>query len=184
MGKPPDWVRAKMHEVTEGWIREMGPQNFDAFEISGHKWQRFPFKSYENSSYPGLDICESAPEGSYDIIFAEQVWEHLKYPYKAAQHTLSALRPGGYFLITVPFLIRTHRHPIDCTRWSAEGLVNFLDECGFERETIRSGQWGNKDCMLANLEKWVRFQEGVHSLENDDNFPVAVWALARKPVDL
>ena len=182
MGKPADWVRIVMHQETEKWVSELGPEKLDAFEVSGHKWARVPFKSYESSQYPELDICNSAPDGNYDIIFAEQVWEHLKYPYRATKHVLQALRPGGYFLVTVPFMIRRHPHPTDCSRWSAEGLKYFLEECGFDPDTIRSNDWGNRDCLLANMDKWVRYDEENHSLENDENFPLTTWALARKPV--
>ena len=182
MGKPADWVRIIMHRETEQWVRDLGPEQLDAFEISGHKWQRFPFKSYSNSSYPELDICEAAPQGAYDIIFAEQVWEHLKYPYRASKNVLQALRPGGWFLVTVPVLIRYHPHPLDCSRWTATGLHYFLEDCGFDPSTIKTGQWGNRDAMIANLDKWVRFEEGKHSLENEENIPVSAWALARKPL--
>ena len=180
MGKPDDWVRIVMHQETEKWVSELGPERLDAFEISGKKWARFPFRTYDNSEYPDLDICETAPEGQYDIIFAEQVWEHLKYPYRAAKNVLKALKPGGHFLVTVPFMIRNHPHPIDCTRWSADGLVYFFEECGFNPQSIRANHWGNKECLLENLEKWVKYESGKHSLEHNDKFPLTSWALAQK----
>lgn len=182
LGKPPDWLRVVMHQETESWVSDIGFEKLDAFEISGKKWGRFPFKSYANSFYPDHDICESAPEGTYDIIFAEQVWEHLKYPYRATQNVLNALRPGGYFLVTVPFMVRHHPHPIDCRRWNATGLKYFLEESGFDPKTIRSNHWGNRDCLEANLDKWVRYDEASHSLEHDDNVPLVAWAIGQKPV--
>ncbi len=182
MGKPPDWLRVVMHRECEEWVSQLRPENLDAFEISGHKWQRFPFRRFDHGSYPEHDICQRPPKGQFDIIFAEQVWEHLKYPYRAAQHVMSALRPGGYFLVTVPFMVRSHPHPLDCSRWSADGLRYFLEECGFDAEQIRADQWGNRDCLEANLDKWVRFDEDAHSLENDPKFPLVSWALARKPL--
>ena len=179
MGKPADWVRIVMNRETERWVADLGPEKLDAFEVSGHKWGRFPFKSYANRMYPDLDICEQAPDGSYDVIVAEQVWEHLKHPYRATQNVLSALRPGGYFIVTVPFLIRRHPTPLDCSRWTAEGLKSFLEECGFEN--VRSDDWGNRACLEANLDKWVRYEEGTHSLENEENFPLVAWAMGQKP---
>ena len=123
MGKPADWVRIVMHQETEKWVSELGPEKLDAFEISGRKWASFPFKTYCSSEFPEFDICEAAPKGQYDIIFAEQVWEHLKYPYRATKNALSALRPGGYFLLTVrPFHDQKARsssrlHEVEC-RWA------------------------------------------------------------------
>lgn len=181
MGKPADWVRIVMHERTEEWVRGLKPELLDAFEISGKKWGRFPFRSYENAFYPDLDICEAVPQGSYDIIFAEQVWEHLKYPRRATGHVLQALRPGGWFLVTVPFMIRNHPTPLDCSRWSADGLRYFLEDCGFDAGSIQSDQWGNRDCLIANLDEWVRYDKPSHSLENDERFPLVAWAMGQKP---
>ena len=180
MGKPADWVRIVMHQETEEWVSELDVENLDAFEISGSKWSNFPFRSYTNAHYPEFDICKQVPAGSYDIIFAEQVWEHLKYPYRATRNAMKALRPGGYFLVTVPFMVRKHAHPMDCTRWSADGLAFFLEECGFDPKTIRSNHWGNRDCLMQNMDKWVRYDETKHSLRHNDNFPLTTWALAQK----
>lgn len=180
MGKPADWVRIVMNRETENWLRDLDTANMDALEISGHKWQRFDFRSYRNSEYPALDICENKPDGMYGIIIAEQVWEHLKYPYRATRNVLESLTPGGYFLVTLPFLIRCHPHPIDCSRWTATGLKYFFEECGFDPASIRTDQWGNRDALVANLNAWTRFDEDHHSLENEVDFPVAVWGLARK----
>ena len=175
-----DWVRIEMAKDCARLIGDLETEKFDAFEISGRKWRKTPFKSYTNSGYPELDICNSPPEGKFDIIFAEQVWEHLSYPYKAARHVLEALHPGGYFLITVPFLIRRHPTPLDCTRWTAEGLKYFLEEVGFDPQYTYSNDWGNRACLNENLDKWVEYVEGEHSLENEDWYPVTTWALGRK----
>ena len=32
----------------------------------------------------------------------------------------------------VPFLIRVHNVPIDCSRWTEDGLKFHLEECGFK----------------------------------------------------
>ena len=179
--KPAGWARVVMHAVTEDWIQELDPSSLDAFEISGSKWENFGFRSYQNSTLSTLDICEERPEGQYDLIIAEQVWEHLKCPYRATKNVLDALRPGGYFLVTVPFFIRSHPHPLDCTRWSADGLRYFLEETGFSPQSIRTDQWGNRECAIANMTGWPRYDARFHNLNNDDNFPVVVWALAQKP---
>ena len=180
VGKPADWVRIVMNRETEKWLLDLDTGNMDALEISGHKWQRFDFGSYRNTRFPDLDICSEVPEGEFDIIIAEQVWEHLKYPYRATRNVLKALRPGGYFLVTLPFLIRQHCDPIDCSRWTATGLRYFLEECGFDSSSIRVDQWGNREALIANLDSWVRFDAERHALNNEERFPVSVWGLARK----
>jgi hypothetical protein len=90
------------------------------------------------------------------------------------------LRPGGHFLVTLPFLIKIHNHPIDCSRWTPTGLGYFLEECGFDPAAALIESWGNRDCVIANFDSYVEYTRGLHSLENDPKFPAVIWALARK----
>lgn len=87
---------------------------------------------------------------------------------------------GGFFLITTPFLIKVHNVPFDCSRWTASGLKHFLAECGFSLEKIFTDSWGNKACVVGNLDKWEKYNKHFHSLKNDPEFPIVVWGLAQK----
>ena len=91
------------------------------------------------------------------------------------------LSPGGYFLVSTPFLVRLHEVPVDCTRWTETGLKYFLAECGFDPQEIKTGSWGNRACIRANFKRWVRYRRRLHSLSNEPDFPYCVWALARRP---
>ena len=75
----------------------------------------------------GTGITVKSYLESFDLIIAEQVFEHLKWPYRAAKNVYRMLRPGGSFLITTPFLVRCHEMPDDCTRWTDTELKNFLN---------------------------------------------------------
>ena len=90
------------------------------------------------------------------------------------------LNDKGYFLITTPFLLRMHNHPTDCSRWTEIGLQYLLAEFGFKMERIQTGSWGNRACIRGNFNCWVKFHPLLHSLRNETNFPVVVWALAQK----
>lgn len=90
------------------------------------------------------------------------------------------LKPGGYFLVTTPFLIKVHPVPHDCTRWTETGIKYFLHEGGFPMEDTVTGSWGNRACVKANFKRWAR-RGWFGSLKNEPDFPVSVWALARKP---
>jgi SAM-dependent methyltransferase len=178
----PHWARAVMDRETTKMINELGTGSSDALEISGDAWKsRAAFRSYRSVHYPEFDICEQPLDEQFDIIFAEQVFEHLVWPYRAGRNVLSMLKPGGYFLMTTPFLIRIHDAPLDCTRWTAAGIRSFLAECGFPLESVVAHSWGNRACVKANFMTWPTFRPWAHSLRNEDNFPVVVWALARKP---
>ena len=69
-------------------------------------------------------------DDTFDLIIAEQVFEHLLWPYRAARNVHRMLRPGGSFLITTPFLVKIHPVPNDCSRWTETGMKHLLAEAG------------------------------------------------------
>lgn len=175
------WTRPVMYDECTRWLEELEPQSIDALEISaGQQWQTLNFRSFREANYPEFDICADILEDKFDLIIADQVWEHLLWPHRATKNVYEMLRPGGYFLVTTPFLIRVHAIPHDCTRWTENGMKHFLAECGFPIEDIRTDSWGNRACVKANFSRWAR-RGWFGSLKNEPDFPVSVWALARKP---
>ena len=174
------WTRPVMYARCTEMLKQLPMENMDTLEISaGQYWRTLNFKSFSEANYPEFDICERSLDRQFDLVIADQVFEHLLWPYRAARNVLSTLRPGGYFLMTTPFLIRVHAIPHDCTRWTETGIKYFLAECGFELEHIQTGSWGNRTCVKANFSKWAR-RGWFGSLRNEPDFPVVVWALARK----
>jgi SAM-dependent methyltransferase len=166
-------------------IEELGPAGLDVAEISaGEIWKRIPFKSYVALDYPAFDICseplDPALHGRFDLVIADQVFEHLLWPYRGGRNVLRMLKPGGHFLVMTPFLIRVHEVPYDCSRWTETGMRHFLAECGFEFETIRTQSWGNADALKACLATWGRVG-WRRNFTNDPRYPIVVWALARRP---
>ncbi len=171
-----------MDRETLKLVQSVQPSQLSVLEISGDAWRhREQFKTYRAVHYPEFDICASTLSEQFDLIIAEQVFEHLQWPYRAGKHVYQMLRPGGYFLITTPFLIRIHNVPQDCSRWTETGIRYFLAECGFDLERIRTGSWGNRACVRANFSRWARYRRWLlHSLRDEPDFPVSVWAFAQK----
>lgn len=174
-----DWMRIVMYRHCFDFIRRLGPERLDVLEISaGPQWLReFSFRSYTVTDYPDFDICSQRLDRRFDLIIADQVFEHLKWPYRAGCNVRAMLRVGGHFLVTVPFLVRVHKSPTDCTRWTEQGLDYFLQECGFPAAGIVTGSWGNRACLNANLTAW-RKRGLFGSLANEPDYPLVVWAFA------
>ncbi len=127
-----DRVRATMYRDCKKFIDSIGPENKDVLEISGGRfWNGFDFKSFTKTEYPGFDICEDVLDRKFDLIIADQVFEHLLWPYRAGKNVYEMLRPGGYFIVATPFLVKVHNIPHDCSRWTETGIKYFLAECGF-----------------------------------------------------
>jgi SAM-dependent methyltransferase len=180
-----DWVRVVMYRECFKFLRELGPENLDVLEISGGvHWRReFDFKSYTTTKFPGFDVCAEALPRKFDVVIADQVFEHLAWPSRAARNIYKMVRPGGYFIIATPFLLRVHNSPIDCSRWTPTGLQHFLEDAGFDADRIQTGSWGNRACVRANFKGWPK-RGLTGSLKNEPDFPVMVWAFAQKsPLD-
>jgi SAM-dependent methyltransferase len=176
-----DWMRVVMYRECFAFIDRLGPGRLDVLEISGgpHWRRQFNFRSYRATEYPDYDVCaEELPE-RFDLIIADQVFEHLPWPYRAGRNIFAMLKHGGYLIVTVPFLVRVHSSPIDCCRWTESGLSYLLQECGFAEADVQTGSWGNRACVKANLTHW-RKRGFFGSLANEPDFPLAVWAFARR----
>ncbi len=173
-----DAVYKMVEEIVTYYITPR--DSFEVLEISGERWD-FDGNgvNYTRTVYPEFDICEKPMDRQFDLIIAEQVFEYLPRPYRAGCNVHAMLYEGGYFLISAPFLYPRHDYPMDCNRWSEMGLKYFLEECGFPIEGIKTDSWGNRDCIRALLDGRRNYQEG-DSLENEPEFPVNVWAMARK----
>ena len=103
-----DWVRSVMYESCFDFVRSLDPSRLDVLEISaGPQWVReFRFRRYEPTQFPGFDICAETLPRRYDLIIADQVFEHLQWPYRAGRNVWSMLKPGGHFVVVTPFLVR------------------------------------------------------------------------------
>ncbi|MGE3623114.1 MAG: class I SAM-dependent methyltransferase [Bdellovibrionales bacterium] len=182
MGQVNHWCRVVMNAETLRLIQGIQPEQKDVLEISGMAWRNMvPFKSYQSVAYPHIDICAAPLEGKkFDLVIAEQVFEHLQYPYRAGRNIYSMLNPGGYLLLTTPFMIKVHKSPLDCTRWTEDGLRFLMEECGFPLDRMTSGSWGNRMCIIGNFAAWPEYVPGVHPIDNEPEFPMVVWLLAQK----
>jgi len=176
-----NWSRIVMYRETQKIINSLNCSDLNVLEISGDRWGKLnSFKKYKHVDYPEFNICESSLEETFDLIIAEQVFEHLLWPYRAGKNIYNMLDPNGFFLITTPFLLRVHNVPTDCSRWTETGLKHFLAECGFNLRNIQTGSWGNRACIKKSFSQWAKYHPLIHSLRNEPDFPIVVWAFAKK----
>lgn len=177
-----NWTRIVQHAEWKQFISRLGPENLDVLEISGgREWSRVGFKSYKSTRFPDFDICTQSLDQGFDLVIADQVFEHLERPVAAARNARLMLRAGGHFMIATPFLIQIHHDPIDCTRWTPHGLRLMLADAGFDPAKVKIGSWGNYACVVANLKAFGATKHYPwRPLRNDPRFPVVVWGIAQR----
>ena len=174
-------TRVVAYRAVDAFLDGLDCAALDTLEISaGWKWRARQWGSFTEMNWPEYDICDGGLDRQFDVIIADNVWEHLKYPYRAAKHVRAMLRPGGYFINITPFLIRHHPIPLDCSRWTETGMKHFLEEAGFDPDLVTTGSWGNAAAVKANFHRWAR-AGWQRRLKNDPDFPVTVWAIAETP---
>jgi hypothetical protein len=84
-----------MNRETRNLVQALQPPTLKALEISGDKWGKLEtFKEYKAVHYPDFDLCASALEETFDLIIAEQVFEHLLCR-RAGRNVYKMLRPAA-----------------------------------------------------------------------------------------
>jgi SAM-dependent methyltransferase len=168
-------------------IEGLGPANLDAVEISAGEnqdWRHLGYRSYRTLDWPDFDLdIEVLPEalrGQFDLVIADQVLEHVRWPLRGVRHMREMLRPGGHALIMTPFLYPIHGHPVDCSRWTNLGLKHLLAEGGFGFDDIEVWSWGNKAVARKLLDGWPRMGWRRELPPDDQRCLIQVWALARR----
>lgn len=84
------WARIVMNRETRKIVAGLQPSQTEALELSGSGWGTWCyFKDYKAIYFPAYDICESPLRETFDLIIAEQVFEHLLWPYPCRKECTS-----------------------------------------------------------------------------------------------
>ena len=175
-------VRVVSDEEITNYVKLFNQKKIEVLEISGNRWEMlFKTDNYCSLSFPDINLEQPLKiTKQYDLVILEHVLEHITDPKLALQNIYSILKPNGRIIVVTPFLIKIHDSPLDCTRWTKEGLKFLLFQIGFKDKNIILGQWGNRAAVKENFKKWVKFNPLKHSLKNEKEFPLVVWAFAQK----
>jgi SAM-dependent methyltransferase len=178
--------RRAYREPCADLIYGLNPSSLDAVEISAGEntdWRELGCRSYCTLEWPDFDLCAEPLNptllGRFDLVIADQVFEHLFWPYRGGRNVYRLLKPGGHALLMTPFLIRVHGSPQDCSRWTEKGMQYFLAECGLPIEEVRTWSWGNRDTVRPALDTWPRMG-WARDMPNERQCPIVGWALARR----
>jgi SAM-dependent methyltransferase len=177
------WQRVVMSRSVEQHLAALDPAACSAAEISGDSHGGRPWKRYVALNFPEFDLCAPLEgRGTFDVVICEQVIEHVLDPAAAAENLRGLCNPGGHVIVSTPFLVRIHELPEyrmnDYWRFTPRGLRLLLERAGLEVDAVQS--WGNRSCVVGNFDLWPAYRRW-HSLENEPDLPLQVWAFARNP---
>jgi SAM-dependent methyltransferase len=124
---------------------------------------------WASSLHPSIHLDVSAdlgeplpfPDESFDTIVLTDVLEHLPRPDIIWAEAARLLRPGGVFLVGVPFLYWVHEQPFDYHRYTEHRLRLFCADHGFDVVSL-TPYGGTTDVVFDALGK-ILVSKGVTS---------------------
>jgi hypothetical protein len=184
-GADDQYQRVVMAREVGRYIESLDPPSRTAVEISGQSHADRGWKRYDSLNYPEFDLCAPVDQPRrWNVVICEQVLEHVVDPFEAARNLNKLCSPGGRIIVTSPFLIKQHELPMfgmkDYWRFTPRGLQLMLEDAGFVIDQVHT--WGNRQGVLGNLGPWSSFRRW-HSLRNDPEIAVQIWAFGRNPRD-
>ena len=109
-----------------------------------------------------------------------QVFEHVDRPYEAFKGLASLLAPGGYLLLSVPYLANPiHGHLVHS--WTTTAVEMYAKAAGLEVVTLQ--KYGNAMTVVGILMELCKddFTEEELMFKDSDIY-AGVYATLRKPV--
>jgi SAM-dependent methyltransferase len=145
-------------------IRWIGLDIMDSQEVAARSRSHLPFCSYDGVHIPLAD-------GSVDMVYSRQVFEHVRYPEKLISEIYRTLRPGGVFVGSTSHLEPFHSRSY--WNYTPYGFCVLLKDASFRSVVVRPGI----DCFgliyrrlfgyfkLSNLfEPFFRIESPVNAL--------------------
>ncbi len=66
----------------------------------------------------------------FDVVYSNNVFEHLRRPWLAAANIMRLVKPGGIGIVVAPFAVRYHQAPEDYYRYTHAGLRSLFEDAG------------------------------------------------------
>lgn len=142
-----------------------------------------------NSIIADANVALPFEDGTFDLVMAIEVLEHLHTPRKAVSEAYRVLRGGGSFAATVPFVWKLHEEPNDFHRYTKYALEKYLTEAGFV-DIVVTPECGYCYTLCALTSAKFRWLAPVcnvlgylfYRFEKDYSLPLGNTVRAKKPV--
>ena len=121
---------------TESEVLDLGAGRLPYKKIIEQYTKKY-FSMDFQKTHPDLDYIGTASDTKmkderFDIVFCNQVLEHVPDPDESFEEIRRILKPGGIGIISTPFLVELHNEPYDFFRYTKYALKMFAEKSGFE----------------------------------------------------
>jgi SAM-dependent methyltransferase len=138
--QPLQWELDQVKQYFTGRVLNAGCGNRDLTEI---------MKSYGTTEVVNYDIESTIPgaiigslvetpfeNNSFDCIICNAVLEHVPAIDKVMGELSRVLKPGGFFVASVPYLQPYHLNPTDFRRYTRDGLIELGEIHGLKTKDV------------------------------------------------
>jgi SAM-dependent methyltransferase len=182
----------QMFRAIRAWVRTSDDSPRSALSIDRNPeldailLERWPALGITAARYPAVD-CQKLPmpDGAFDVVYSNQVLEHVPRPWLAGEQLVRVLRPGGIGIHTSCAFNPRHGPPQfeDYWRFLPPGLAALFEGV----EVLQLAEWGNREAIRHNVTVddgfgamgGRRFDEQTGS-RSDGLYPWVVWIIFRK----
>lgn len=99
-----------------------------------------------------VDNLSCFEENMFDTVICTEVLEHVQKPWKVIEEIQRVLAPGGYCVLTTPFLLPFHADPCDFYRYTTAGDSHLFARTGME--VVKTAKSGNLAVIIG---KGIKF---------------------------
>jgi SAM-dependent methyltransferase len=157
--------RFMVEEVPKlsGEVLELGSGGLGRSEIAIEA-DRYVLSNY--AERPNMLILDARdmdlPDSSFDAVVSEVMLEHVDKPFEVISEVLRVLRPGGTFVLVVPWMYPFHAAPDDYYRFSKSALYSMLDSFDVQKVEPVGGLWSTISLFLQlRVWPWTKPKTGL-----------------------
>ena len=118
-----------------------------SYDSSGDSFNYRSIFDEDTWEYVGMDLKEGPnvdlvvsdvymwgeiPNESFDVVISGQAFEHMEFFWKSIEEITRILKKGGCCCIIAPSSGPVHKNPVDCFRFTADGMAEIGKYAGLK----------------------------------------------------
>ena len=137
---------------------------------------------YESKGVAKVNVEERFPfeDETFDMVIAFHLFEHVfDYQYSASE-IYRVLKPGGKFIVSVPFMHKYHADPDDYFRFTDSAVVRIWEDGGLRCESINYIGEGIYSYFLTTM---TRFRQAKYVLRPVQYFSYLIGTVIDRSIN-